>query len=355
MGDIIGAITHFAWTEESGDVNFGGVVAFAAIWLLEGPFSRGSWQRCNAALNAPSATLRTVSVENPVMVRLDTTPTTVGKDAVDDTRQLPTNLYSDEPPLETDFHRNQIDLLIRLLKYWWQERSNFYISGNLTVYYNQQQLKQRDFRGPDIFIVLDTENKDRRSWAVWEEGGKYPNVVIELLSNSTATLDRGAKKELYQSVWRVPEYYWFHPETMEFAGFHLVNGRYEAILPTEAGWLWSEQLALYLGIHEHQLRWFTQSGQLIPSPEEQERLAKEQAQQQTQQERLAKEEAQQLAKQAQQQTQQERLAKEKAQQLAQQEQLAREKAQQRLQQLEALLRSQGIDPDQLSDRWGDVH
>jgi hypothetical protein len=37
MGDIIGAITHFALTEESGDVNFGGVVAFAAIWLLTGP------------------------------------------------------------------------------------------------------------------------------------------------------------------------------------------------------------------------------------------------------------------------------------------------------------------------------
>ncbi len=31
----------------------------------------------------------------------------------------PTNLYSDEPPLETDLHRQHIDLLIRLLQYWW--------------------------------------------------------------------------------------------------------------------------------------------------------------------------------------------------------------------------------------------
>jgi Uma2 family endonuclease len=162
------------------------------------------------------------------MVRLDANPSPFVPEELIDDITLPTTLYSDEPPLETDFHRDQIDLLIRLLKYWWQDRSDFYISGNLTVYYNQQQLKTRDFRGPDVFVVLGAEKKDRRSWTVWEEGGKYPNVVIELLSSSTATVDKGTKKDLYQDVWRVPEYYWFHPETMEFAGFHLVDGRYQS-------------------------------------------------------------------------------------------------------------------------------
>jgi len=233
------------------------------------------------------------------MVRLDANPHTQGE-APEDIRQLPTNLYSDEPPLETDLHRDQIDLLIRLLKYGWQDRPDFYISGNLTVYYNEQQLKSRDFRGPDIFVVLNAEKKDRRSWVVWEEGGKYPNVVIELLSNSTAAVDKGTKKQLYQDVWRVPDYFWFHPETLEFAGFHLVDGQYEAIAPTDTGWLWSEQLNLYLGIHEQQLRWFGDHGQLIPLPEEQERQAKE-------------------------------------------------TAQHRAEQLEAVLLSQGIDPDQLLD------
>jgi hypothetical protein len=60
------------------------------------------------------------------MVRLDVSPPAVDDDVVDDIVLLPTNLYSDEPPLETDFHRNQIDLLIRLLKYWWQDRPDFY-------------------------------------------------------------------------------------------------------------------------------------------------------------------------------------------------------------------------------------
>jgi Uma2 family endonuclease len=200
----------------------------------------------------------------------------------DDVTFPPTNLYSDEPPLETDFHRRQIDLLIRLLEFWWRDRSDFYISGNLTVYYNEQQLKKRDFRGPDVFVVLGAEKRDRRSWAIWEEGGKYPNVVIELLSSSTATVDRGKKKDLYQDVWRVPEYYWFHPQTMEFAGFRLVGGTYVEIIPTESGRLQSEQLKLDLGIYDRQLRWFTSEGELIPLPEEAER-------QRADQERQAKE------------------------------------------------------------------
>jgi Uma2 family endonuclease len=209
------------------------------------------------------------------MVRLDANPPLASEEISEaiseDIQWPPTHLDSDEPPLETDFHRNQIDLLIRLLKHWWQDRPDVYISGNLTVYYNEQQLKKRDFRGPDIFIVLGTEKKDRRSWAVWEEGGKYPNVVIELLS--------------YQNVWRVPNYFWFHPQTLEFAGFHLVDGRYETLAPTDAGWLWSEQIQLFLGIHDRQLRCFTAEGNLIVLPEESERQAKEQAQQRA--ERLA--------------------------------------------------------------------
>lgn len=248
------------------------------------------------------------------MVYLNENPTAADENIADTIEFPPSNLESDEPPLETDLHRNQIDLLIRLLKYWWQNRQDFYISGNLTVYYNIQQLKSRDFRGPDVFVVLGTEKRDRRSWAIWEEGGKYPNVVIELLSSSTANVDKGAKKTLYQDVWRLPEYYWFHPETLEFAGFRLTNGQYEAIQPTEENRLPSEQLRLALGIHERQLRWFTADGELIPLPEEAERQRADQERQRADQE--------------QQRADQERQQKER---------------------LENYLRSQGIDPNQLPE------
>jgi hypothetical protein len=94
---------------------------------------------------------------------------------------------------------------------------------------------------------------------------------------------------------------------LEFSGFQLVKGQYEAIVPTESGWLWSDPLGLYSGIYERQLRWFSAEGQLIPLPEEHERRAKKQAQQEAAQ------------------------------------------AQQRIERLEELLRSQGIDPNQRPD------
>ncbi|NES25448.1 MAG: Uma2 family endonuclease, partial [Symploca sp. SIO3E6] len=180
----------------------------------------------------------------------------------------PSDLESNEPPLESDLHRDQIDLLIRLLRWFWQERNDFYVSGNLTIYYSPQQRKSDNFRGPDFFVVLNTENKPRKSWVVWEENGKYPNVIIELLSDSTAQTDRGLKKQIYQDIFRTPEYFWFDPQSLEFMGFELVRGTYRPLLANDQGWLWSEQLELYLGVHEQKLRFFTPEGELVATPEE---------------------------------------------------------------------------------------
>lgn len=209
---------------------------------------------------------------------------TLGADAVSERIPFPpSDLESHEPPLETDLHRDQIDLLIRLLRWWWREgqrtpppnyRPDYYVSGNATIYYSPKRQKTEDFRGPDFFVVLGTANHPRKSWVVWEEGGKYPHVIIELLSASTANVDRGLKKHLYQDTFRTPEYFWFDPYSLEFAGFHLVDGIYQPIVATEQGWCWSQQLGLYLGIHQQQLRFFTPEGQLVPTPEEQnERMA----------------------------------------------------------------------------------
>ncbi len=241
----------------------------------------------------------------------------------------PGDLWSDEPPLESDLHREQIDLLIRLLKWRWRDRPDFYATGNLTVYYSPTQSKSEDFRGPDFFVVLGTEKRDRKSWVVWQEGGRYPNAIVELLSDSTAAIDRGLKKQIYQDTFRTPDYFWFHPDTLEFRGFHLLDGRYEELTPTSQGWLWSQQLDLYLGVHDQQLRFFTAAGELILLPER--------AMQQ-----IAEEERQ-RANQAQQRAEQER-------QRAEQERQRAEQAEQETERLKALLRAQGIDPEVGRDR-----
>ncbi|NEQ47491.1 MAG: Uma2 family endonuclease [Leptolyngbya sp. SIOISBB] len=180
----------------------------------------------------------------------------------------PGDLYSDEPPLESSLHLQQMILLLSCLDWLWKDRTDYFSAGNLTIYYSPDQRKSEDFRGPDFFVVLGAEKRSRKSWVVWEEGGKYPNVIVELLSDSTADTDRTLKKEIYQDTFRTPDYFWFSPDTLEFQGFHLVDGAYQDLLPNEQGYLWSQQLQLFLGIHEGQLRFFTPAGQLIETPEE---------------------------------------------------------------------------------------
>ncbi len=203
----------------------------------------------------------------------------ISQETVEDIRENvilpPCDLYSDEPPLETELHLEQIMLLLKCIKWLWQDRSDFYAAGNLTIYYSLNERRSEDFRGPDFFVVLNTERKTRKSWTVWEEGGKYPNVILEILSPSTAKTDKAFKKTLYQDTFRTPDYFWFDPYSLEFAGFHLLDGKYESLQPNAQGHLWSQQLGLYLGIYQGLLRFFTPEGQLVPTPEE---FAKQQTQ-----------------------------------------------------------------------------
>lgn len=170
--------------------------------------------------------------------------------------------------MESTEHWTQSVILTTSLERLWRNRNDFFIGANLSVYYDFEHPRKRPFAGPDVFIVKNTDPRPRKSWVVWSEGGRYPDVVIELLSPSTASTDRTKKKKLYEQVFRTPEYFWCSVFTKEFKGFRLVGGRYVPIEPDERGWLWSEVLQLYLGIHENYLRFFTPEGELVPTPGE---------------------------------------------------------------------------------------
>lgn len=212
-------------------------------------------------------------------------------------------LLSDEPEMESSLHYQKLALLVSCLEWYWQQRNDFFIGANLTVYYDHQQLRKRAFQGPDFFLVRHVTREPRNSWVVWEEGGRYPDLIIELLSDSTAKVDRNKKKILYQNVFRTPEYFWFSPVTMEFAGFRLTLGHYEAIPVDPRGWRWSEVLGLYLGVDANELRYFDAQGNKVPTPAEAAILERQRAEQ-----------AQEKAEQAQKQAEQER---ERAEKLAQ--------------------------------------
>ncbi len=213
-----------------------------------------------------------------------------------------TQVESNEPEMESSLHYAQLALLVSCLEWLWREgepsvRNDFFIGANLTIYFSRQQLKNRDFRGPDFFLVKQTQKHPRKSWVVWEEDGKYPDLIIELLSDSTAETDRTLKKMLYQERFHTHEYFWFSPDTLEFAGFRLLGQQYQSIAPNQTGWLWSEGLELYLGIQDGQLRYFNDQGQLIPTPEEEAKLAQQQTELAQQQTELAQHRAERLAEQ----------------------------------------------------------
>ncbi len=187
----------------------------------------------------------------------------------DEVKFPPRDIWSEEPPLESYAHLQQILILLQSLEWLWQDRNDYFAAANLTIYYSPNQKKSEYFRGPDFFVVLGTERRlDRKSWVVWGEGGKYPDVIVEILSPSTAKIDRGEKKQIYQDIFRTPDYFWFDPETLELQGFRLMEGQYQAIEPTDRGWLWSDLLGLFLGIYQQQLRYFNREGELIPTPAE---------------------------------------------------------------------------------------
>ena len=256
-----------------------------------------------------------------------------------------TQLESDEPEMESSQHYMQLMLLVICLEWLWRDRNDYFIGASLSIYYSRQQLKNREFRGPDFFLVKQTQKRHRKSWVVWEENGQYPNLIIELLSDSTARVDRNLKKELYRNNFRIPEYFWFDPETLEFMGFRLQNNQYEEIQLNNQGWRWSQELELYLGVDENQLRYFTANGERVPTPQEaarqeqlvarQAQLQAQQAESQAQQAQLQAQQAESQAQQAQLQAQQERERAQQAETQAQQAQLRAEQERERAQEAES--------------------
>lgn len=196
--------------------------------------------------------------------------------------QLPCD---DGVPMETQRHKLQMDLLIDTLYPWLETRDNGYVGGNMFIYYSAAQVKNQDFKGPDFFAVLNVPKVERKSWVVWEEG-KAPDVIIELLSESTATQDKTVKKEIYQNQMRVPEYFWYDPFNAEdWAGFTLINGNYQPLQPDAQNRYQSQQLGLalvqwhgiYKGVETVWIRWATLEGELLPTPQEVAEFAQQRA------------------------------------------------------------------------------
>jgi Uma2 family endonuclease len=184
----------------------------------------------------------------------------------------------DGEPLETARHRQQMTILIESLEFAWRERNDFYVGGNMFLYFSDRQMRHNDFRGPDVFVVLNTTRRERRAWVVWEEDGRAPDVIIELLSDKTAHVDRGEKMRVYGRALKVGEYFLFDPLSGVFEGYELdvLRGSYRRKSPDPEGRLRCAQLGLFLGkvrgtvhaVEADWLRWLDADGHVLDLPAE---------------------------------------------------------------------------------------
>jgi Uma2 family endonuclease len=187
---------------------------------------------------------------------------------------LPTE---DGVPLETNWHCLEISLRVDCIHAHWADRRDDFAGGNMFIYFSLEQARRQDYRGPDFFLVQGVDGaRDRDAWVVWEEEGRYPDLIIELSSPSTEAVDRGPKKRLYERTFRTPEYFCYSPDGHRLDGWHRANNQYAALEPNEDGRMWSEVLGLWLGnwegAYQHipatWLRFYTPDGQLVPTQAE---------------------------------------------------------------------------------------
>jgi Uma2 family endonuclease len=182
---------------------------------------------------------------------------------------------TDGVPLESHWHVLQIALLIELVAYWFRDRNDYYAGGNMFIYFSEEQARNRDYRGPDFFYVDGVSRLPMRPfWAVWQEGGHYPDLIIELLSPTTAEEDRTTKRALYERTFRTAEYFCYDPQTEQLEGWRPGSRRrYRAIPANERGWMEAEELGLWLGTWRGQyqgyeavwLRFYDSEGRLVPT------------------------------------------------------------------------------------------
>ncbi len=179
---------------------------------------------------------------------------------------LADEVESDEPNFESSLHAEQLRMLTDILEWHWREREDYFIGADLTIYYSRRQLTERAFRSPHFYLATQTEKRHRWSWITWEEDGRAPDLIIELLADETAEQVKTIKQEIYARHIRIPEFFYYHPWTEEFAGFELRGRDYEELPADTRGRRWSCVLDLYLGVHQHRLRYFTRAGELVVSP-----------------------------------------------------------------------------------------
>jgi len=179
-------------------------------------------------------------------------------------------------PMESERHLIALVLFYQLMKEVFRGRDDVFVGADLVVYFSELQVWNKDFRAPDGIAVLGVDGRERRGWIVWEEEGRYPDLVIEHMSPSTRKVDLGTKVRIYGQIWKVREYFAFDLETGRIYAFRGGADGLVAMEPSASGRYPSAVLGAEIGVSDLPvdgrpgpwMRVFTSDGALVPNPVE---------------------------------------------------------------------------------------
>ena len=171
-------------------------------------------------------------------------------------------MFEPELPLDMAYQEEHIREIIHPLRFYLTGTKEFlapypdvFVSSASLVYYDPDDMNTR--LSPDCTVAFGVDLhyiRERDGYVIWEMG-KPPDFVLEVASPTTAEVDIGRKRVIYEQRMGVPEYWRFDRSggnlyRQPLAGDRLVNGVYQPIeLTTEPDgviWGYSEVLGLSL-------------------------------------------------------------------------------------------------------------
>jgi Uma2 family endonuclease len=141
-----------------------------------------------------------------------------------------------QPMAETPIHVEAIILLHQALQDFFRDQPDVLVASDIFWYYQEGNPSARV--APDVMVVPEAGQTDRRSFLAWREKRSTPAVVFEMASLSTWREDRREKFRLYETL-GAEEYFLFDPEARflnpPLLGYRLRETAYVPILEENDG------------------------------------------------------------------------------------------------------------------------
>jgi Uma2 family endonuclease len=134
-----------------------------------------------------------------------------------------------------------------------------FVAGNHLIYPVEDKKKVR--QAPDVYVAFGRPKGDRGSYKVWEEGGIFPQVVIEVWSPSNRFPQMQRKFAFYRK-YGAEEYYILYPEFPAHVDIWRRDGGRLVRVPKFADWV-SPRLGIRFGRVDGELVVRGPSGQVF--------------------------------------------------------------------------------------------